>query len=222
MELAGKRVMVIGLGVSGLAAARLLAAHGARLVMTDLRADFGADSHAEAGGGAGGASTPPGEIHLGAEDPAWLDGVDLVVTSPGVAPTSRLLNGSRPPANPGDWRVGTGQPFRRRADCRGHRHQRQEHGDDAHRRNFQGRGAARFRRRQSGHAPGRGGRGRIRRGGGRGFELPARAHRALQAARRRYISISPRTISIATRISTSTAAPRRACSACRTATTGRF
>ena len=49
MDLAGKRVMVIGLGVSGLAAARLLAARGARLVMTDLRADFVADSHAEAG-----------------------------------------------------------------------------------------------------------------------------------------------------------------------------
>ena len=34
---------------------------------------------------------PPGEIHLGPEDPAWLEGVDLVVTSPGVAHTSRLL-----------------------------------------------------------------------------------------------------------------------------------
>ncbi len=53
MDLAGKRVMVIGLGVSGLAAARLLAARGARLVMTDLRADSRADSHSEAGGGAG-------------------------------------------------------------------------------------------------------------------------------------------------------------------------
>ncbi|MGA7760101.1 MAG: Mur ligase family protein, partial [Candidatus Binataceae bacterium] len=91
MDLAGKRVMVIGLGVSGLAAARLLAARGARLVMTDLRPDFRADSHSEAGGGAGDASRPPGEIHLGSEDPAWLEGVDLVVTSPGVPPTSRLL-----------------------------------------------------------------------------------------------------------------------------------
>ena len=44
MDLAGKRVMVIGLGVSGLAAARLLAARGARLVMTDLRADLRPDS----------------------------------------------------------------------------------------------------------------------------------------------------------------------------------
>ena len=45
MDLAGKRVMVIGLGVSGLAAARLLAARGARLVMTDLRADLRLSAH---------------------------------------------------------------------------------------------------------------------------------------------------------------------------------
>ncbi len=91
MDLAGKRVMVIGLGVSGLAAARLLAARGARLVMTDLRPDFRPDFHSEAGAGAGGASMPPGEIHLGSEDPAWLEGVDLVVASPGVPPSSHLL-----------------------------------------------------------------------------------------------------------------------------------
>ena len=91
MDLAGKRVMVIGLGVSGLAAARLLAARGARLLMTDLRPDFRSDRHAETGEHAGRSAMPPGEIHLGAEDPAWLDGVDLVVASPGVAPTSSLL-----------------------------------------------------------------------------------------------------------------------------------
>ncbi len=83
MDLAGKRVMVIGLGVSGLAAARLLAGRGARLVMTDLRADLSLDPNQ--------GSTPPGEIHLGAEDPSWLDGVDLVVTSPGVPASSTLL-----------------------------------------------------------------------------------------------------------------------------------
>jgi UDP-N-acetylmuramoylalanine--D-glutamate ligase len=83
MDLAGKRVMVIGLGVSGLAAARLLAGRGARLVMTDLRADLSLDPNH--------GSTPPGEIHLGAEDPSWLDGVDLVVTSPGVPASSTLL-----------------------------------------------------------------------------------------------------------------------------------
>ncbi len=89
MNLAGKRVMVIGLGLSGLAAARFLAARGATLVMTDLRADFRSGLHPE--DAAHGAAIPPGEIHLGAEDPAWLEGTDLVVTSPGVPPTSRLL-----------------------------------------------------------------------------------------------------------------------------------
>ena len=83
MDLAGKRVMVIGLGVSGLAAARLLAGRGTRLVMTDLRADLRLDLND--------GSTPPGEIHLGAEDPSWLGGVDLVVTSPGVPGSSTLL-----------------------------------------------------------------------------------------------------------------------------------
>jgi UDP-N-acetylmuramoylalanine--D-glutamate ligase len=92
MDLAGKRVMVIGLGVSGLAAARLLATCGARLVMTDLRADFLGDPHREAYAGADRAVMPLGEIHLGAEDPAWLEGVDLVVVSPGVPLSSRLLH----------------------------------------------------------------------------------------------------------------------------------
>lgn len=73
--------MVVGLGVSGMAAARLLDARGARLVLTDLRPSAGS----------GAALPSAGEIHLGAEDPAWLEGVQLVVTSPGVAPTSRLI-----------------------------------------------------------------------------------------------------------------------------------
>src|SRR5580698_7762132 len=89
MELNGKHVMVIGLGVSGRAAAKFLAARGARLVMTDLREDVAL------------ADLPAGEVHLGAEDPAWLAGsdfgdhVDLVVASPGVPPTSALMTAAR-------------------------------------------------------------------------------------------------------------------------------
>ncbi len=92
MELSGKRVMVIGLGISGRAAAKFLAARGARLVMTDLRTDI---SRAE---------LPAGEMHLGAEDPAWLavagaadriELIDLVVASPGVPPTSALIVAAR-------------------------------------------------------------------------------------------------------------------------------
>jgi UDP-N-acetylmuramoylalanine--D-glutamate ligase len=89
MELNGKHVMVIGLGVSGRAAAKFLAARGARLVMTDLSEDVAL------------ADLPAGEVHLGAEDPAWLAGsdfgdhVDLVVASPGVPPTSALMIAAR-------------------------------------------------------------------------------------------------------------------------------
>ena len=79
MELKGKRVMVVGLGVSGRAAARFLAAREARLVLVDravvsLPSDF---------------STA--DVHFGEEDPRWLDGVDLLVASPGVARDSVLM-----------------------------------------------------------------------------------------------------------------------------------
>ncbi|HUO06413.1 MAG TPA: UDP-N-acetylmuramoyl-L-alanine--D-glutamate ligase [Candidatus Binataceae bacterium] len=79
MELNGKRVMVVGMGASGAAAARFLHEHDARLVMTDLRADIPRDD------------LPPGEFHLGSQDAAWVRGVDLVVTSPGVPRNSILL-----------------------------------------------------------------------------------------------------------------------------------
>jgi UDP-N-acetylmuramoylalanine--D-glutamate ligase len=89
MDLQGKRVMVIGLGISGRAAASFLAARGAHLVMTDLRTDL---SRTE---------LPAGDLHLGAEDPSWLSGaatanrVDLVVASPGVPPASALMIAAR-------------------------------------------------------------------------------------------------------------------------------
>ena len=79
MELSGKRVMVVGLGVSGLAAARFLASRGATLVMTDRRVDVDRSN------------LPAGALKLGAEDASWLDGVELVVTSPGVPRDSILL-----------------------------------------------------------------------------------------------------------------------------------
>ncbi len=72
-------VMVVGLGTSGIAAARFLAARGARLILTDRRADIDR------------AALPAGEVRLGIEDAGWLDGVELVVTSPGVARDAILL-----------------------------------------------------------------------------------------------------------------------------------
>jgi UDP-N-acetylmuramoylalanine--D-glutamate ligase len=79
MELSNKHVMVVGLGVSGLAAARFLAARGAKLVMTDRRLDI------ERG------KLPPGAVKLGTEDSSWVNDIDLVVTSPGVPRDSILL-----------------------------------------------------------------------------------------------------------------------------------
>jgi UDP-N-acetylmuramoylalanine--D-glutamate ligase len=79
MELSNKRVMVVGLGVSGLAAARFLASRGANLVMTDRRRDIDRGK------------LPPGELKLGVDNARWLDGVELVVTSPGVPRDSLLL-----------------------------------------------------------------------------------------------------------------------------------
>jgi UDP-N-acetylmuramoylalanine--D-glutamate ligase len=79
MELSNKRVMVVGLGVSGVAAARFLASRGAKLVMTDRRVDVDRRK------------LPAGAVKLGAEDARWVDDVDLVVTSPGVPRDSVLL-----------------------------------------------------------------------------------------------------------------------------------
>ena len=53
-----KRVLVVGLGVSGLAVAQFLAAHGAKLVLSDRCADVARGP------------LPAGALHLGAEDPA--------------------------------------------------------------------------------------------------------------------------------------------------------
>jgi UDP-N-acetylmuramoylalanine--D-glutamate ligase len=87
-NLGGKRVMVLGLGISGRAAARFAAAHGASLVLTDTRIDIARDG------------LPQGELHLGAESEDWLHGVDFIVASPGVPPTSALLRAARASAIP--------------------------------------------------------------------------------------------------------------------------
>ena len=79
MKLKGVTAMVVGLGASGIAAARFLGARGAELVLTDRRSDLDRTS------------LPPGEVCLGDDNPAWLDGVGLVVTSPGVPRDAVLL-----------------------------------------------------------------------------------------------------------------------------------
>jgi UDP-N-acetylmuramoylalanine--D-glutamate ligase len=77
LELNGKRVLVVGLGRSGIAAAQLCATHGARVTVTDRR-DWSALGAALAG-------LPSGVAHeLGGHRRETFMGADLIVLSPGV------------------------------------------------------------------------------------------------------------------------------------------
>ena len=77
--------MVLGLARTGLAVARFLAGRGARVVGVDAR---GEDQMREAGAEL---SRLEAACHFGPERTAWLDGVDAVVTSPGVPRENVLL-----------------------------------------------------------------------------------------------------------------------------------
>lgn len=82
------RVLIVGLGDSGLAAARLAARDGIGVSVTDRRT--AADLEAEA------AELPSGcRTFFGGHPEECLDGVDLVVTSPGVAPEAEILRAAR-------------------------------------------------------------------------------------------------------------------------------
>lgn len=79
MELAGRRVAVVGLGKSGVAAARFCVRRGARVVATDDRSEIGPIAAELADLGVA--------LHLGGISAEALQGADLVVLSPGVPPT---------------------------------------------------------------------------------------------------------------------------------------
>jgi UDP-N-acetylmuramoylalanine--D-glutamate ligase len=85
MELKGKKVIVLGLARTGIAAARFLAENGADVVVSDRRsvAELAREIAALAG--------VPARFHLGAEDPALLDAIDLVIPSPGVPQENPVL-----------------------------------------------------------------------------------------------------------------------------------
>jgi UDP-N-acetylmuramoylalanine--D-glutamate ligase len=84
-DLAGKRVLVEGLARSGLAAAEVLVARGAVVVGHDR------DDALDAGRlGAIGV-----EVHLGREEETLLQGIELVVKSPGVPGEAPLVTGAR-------------------------------------------------------------------------------------------------------------------------------
>jgi UDP-N-acetylmuramoylalanine--D-glutamate ligase len=84
-ELAGKRVLVVGLARSGRAAAEALVELGATTVGYDRNRDLDAGRLAELGV----------EVHLGPEEETLLQGIDLLVKSPGVPGETPLVTGAR-------------------------------------------------------------------------------------------------------------------------------
>ncbi len=78
MEIAGRKVLVIGAARSGTASARFLAQRGATVALNDQKplAEWPAEALALKTEGVG---------HVAGEPPSWLlDQIDLVVVSPGV------------------------------------------------------------------------------------------------------------------------------------------
>jgi UDP-N-acetylmuramoylalanine--D-glutamate ligase len=79
---AEERAVVIGAGVAGASAARVLLAEGASVVVTEVRHDPSAAAELSAEGA---------EVYVGGHAPEHLDGATLVVASPGVPPHAPVL-----------------------------------------------------------------------------------------------------------------------------------
>ena len=84
-ELAGRRVLVVGLARSGMAATEVLVSAGASVVGYDRNESLDAGRLRELGV----------ELHLGREEERLLQGIDLVVKSPGVPGETVLVQGAR-------------------------------------------------------------------------------------------------------------------------------
>jgi UDP-N-acetylmuramoylalanine--D-glutamate ligase len=85
LDVEGRQIAVVGLGASGVAAARILAERGARVRVTESRPldeVAAAANEAEAAGA---------EVVAGGHHASHLDAVDLVVTSPGVPEHAPVL-----------------------------------------------------------------------------------------------------------------------------------
>ncbi len=85
MELKGKKVMVLGLARTGRESARFLVNQGAQVLVSDVRSEHELQQEMTA------LAQIPIQYRLGGESQSWLDGVDLVVTSPGVPARNPLL-----------------------------------------------------------------------------------------------------------------------------------
>lgn len=84
MELTGKKIAVIGMGKTGIAAAAFLGSHGAAVVAID-------EKPAREWGETFAALATEPWLMIGSYDVTALDGVDLVVPSPGIPPSHDIL-----------------------------------------------------------------------------------------------------------------------------------
>ncbi|MGH3009349.1 MAG: Mur ligase family protein [Gaiellaceae bacterium] len=90
-----RRALVIGAARSGRAAALALARRGVGTVLADRSADIELDIDIDIGNDPGRLAGAGVELHLGTEDESLLEGIDLVVKSPGVPGESPLAAGAR-------------------------------------------------------------------------------------------------------------------------------
>jgi UDP-N-acetylmuramoylalanine--D-glutamate ligase len=89
VELKGKKVLVVGLGVSGFAAALFLRRHGAQVTVSDLRSAEALAKHIPALLDAG------VNVEAGGHGHATFRRQDLIVLSPGVAPNTPEMDEAR-------------------------------------------------------------------------------------------------------------------------------
>ena len=86
-SVANQRVVVVGAGRSGIAAAALLASHGARVTLSDAVASAASDLERLRASGV--------EVAWGPHDPQLLARADLIVLSPGVSPAQPAVAQAR-------------------------------------------------------------------------------------------------------------------------------
>lgn len=84
IELLGRNVLVIGLGASGSAAIEVLLGEGARVRLSEAREDISVSG-----------SLRRVDIRSGGHDASHLEGIELVVTSPGVPQDAPILDAAR-------------------------------------------------------------------------------------------------------------------------------
>jgi UDP-N-acetylmuramoylalanine--D-glutamate ligase len=85
-SVAGRKVVVVGAARSGVAVAALLVRRGASVTLTDLRAQIDAEADLREAGV---------RLELGGHTAETMLGADLIVLSPGVAPSQPLLTQAR-------------------------------------------------------------------------------------------------------------------------------